>query len=49
MSRLVRLLSFNSYEVAGLAGFLGLGLALARGGLAQADLVVLAVYALAVV
>jgi thiol-disulfide isomerase/thioredoxin len=49
MNRLLRLLSFNSYEVAGLAGFLLLGLVLAQGGLAQADLVVLAVYALAAV
>jgi thiol-disulfide isomerase/thioredoxin len=49
MTRLVRLLSFNSYEVVGLAGFLVLGLVLARDGLAQADLVVLAVYALAAV
>ncbi len=49
MRRLIRLLSFNSYEAAGLAGFLVLGLVLARGGLAQTDLVVLAVYALAAV
>src|SRR5436190_525627 len=49
MTRLVRLLSFNSYEVVGLAGFLVLGLVLARDGLGQGDLVALAVYALAAV
>ena len=49
MNCLLRLLSFNSYEVVGLAGFLALGLVLAQGGLAQADLVILAVYALAAV
>jgi thiol-disulfide isomerase/thioredoxin len=49
MKGLIRLLSFNSYEVAGLAGFLILGLALARDGLAQGDLVVLAAYALVTV
>jgi thiol-disulfide isomerase/thioredoxin len=49
VTRLARLVSFNSYEVVGLAGFLVFGLALAQGGLTQADLVLLAVYALAAV
>ena len=49
MTRLVRLLSFNSYELVGLAGFLVLGLVAARDGLSRPDLVVLAVYALTAV